>query len=187
MTLLGVPTVWTWRVLASTVLAVIALADPAPARADNPTWIGIGGPQDWAPSPGYTLEVGRDAWRVDAIHGGGVTTVALNVDTVVRLRRLSDCAPLVRFVAVPGRNYFIRFAANGSARVEDWTGQGMDAGPALGDPGVPVCPALPDTSATVPERANESPSGLPGVALAAGIIALAMALRRPARRRDAGR
>jgi len=172
-----------WRVLASTALVLMALAVPAvPASAVGLTWIGIGGPQDWAPRPGYTLEIGHDAWRVDAIHGGGVVSLPLTSTAIVRVRRLSDCAPLVRFVAVPGRNYYIRFAANGSAGVEDLTGQGMDSGPALGDPSAPVCPALPDTSTAEP--APPSSRELPVLALAAGVLAAVAVLRRPARRRS---
>jgi hypothetical protein len=148
----------TWRVAVAAVLALAATA--APTHAVGLTWIGIGGPQDWAPRPGYTLEVGHDAWRIDAVHAGGVTALPLTSPKVVRVRRLSDCAPVVRFVAVPGRNYYVRFAADGSARVEDWAGQGMDSGPALGDPTARVCPALPDTSTAEPSP--RPTSGLPG-------------------------
>jgi hypothetical protein len=171
-----------WRVFASTALVLIALTVPAvPVNAVGLTWIGIGGPQDWAPRPGYTLEIGHDAWRIDGINGGGVTTIPLTSQTIVRVRRLSDCTPVVRFVAVPGRDYYIRFAANGSAQVEDWTAEGMDAGPALGDPSAPVCPALPDTSTA--ESASPISSGLPVLAVAVGILAAIAAIRRPARRR----
>src|SRR4051794_1406316 len=97
----------TWCVATAAVLALAATA--APTRAISPTWIGIGGPADWAPRPGYELEAGDDAWRIDAANGGGVTTVRLATPTVVRARRLSDCVPVVGFVAVPGHAYFIRF------------------------------------------------------------------------------
>ena len=171
-----------WRVVASTALVLVAMAVPAvPANAVTLTWIGIGGPEDWAPRPGYTLEIGHDAWRIDAIHGGGVASLPLTSPTIVRVRRLEDCAPVVRFVAAPGRNYYIRFAANGAARVEDWTGQGMDSGPALGDPSAPVCPALPDTSTADPTPGTSS--GLPVLAVAAGILAAVVVFRRPVRRR----
>ncbi|MHB8959195.1 MAG: hypothetical protein ACYDAN_06180 [Candidatus Limnocylindrales bacterium] len=169
--------------VASTALVLTALSAPVvPAKAVGLTWIGIGGPQDWAPRPGYTLEIGNEAWRVDATHGGGVTTLSLTTPTVVRVRRLADCAPVVRFVATPGRDYYIRFASDGSARVEDWTSEGMDAGPALGDPSAPVCPSLPDTSTAEPAPAPSS--GLPVLAVAAGVAAAAAVLRRPARRRS---
>lgn len=168
-----------WSTVA--IAAVLALAFSAqPAEGAAPTWVAITGPADWAPTPGYELEIGGDAWLVNAIHGGGVTTVSLSRPTVVRVRRLADCAPVVRFVASPGRAYTIRFAASGSARVEDWTGQGMDAGPALGDPSRPRCPALPDTASETPQpRADASSDPTPlGVALAAGLIAALLAGRR---------
>lgn len=172
----------TWRTVAATAFALIALTLPVvPANAVELTWIGIGGPEDWAPRPGYALEVGHDAWRIDAMHGGGVLSLPLRSRTIVRVRRLSDCAPVVRFVAVPGRDYYIRFAADGTARVEDWTAQGMDAGPALGDPSPPACPALPDTSTS---EATRSPrGGLPVLAAGLGALAAIVVLRRPSRRR----
>jgi hypothetical protein len=172
------------RVVAAALIAAAALA-PA-VEAVDPTWIGVGGPRDWAPRPGYVLELDGKAWRIDALNGGGVTSLPLASRTVVRVRRLPDCLPVVRFVAVPGRDYFIRFAADGSARVEDWTGQGMDSGPALGDPGAPVCPALPDTSSAMPTSATGT--NLPFVAAAAGvltgILAFAGALRHQRHRRE---
>ncbi len=171
-----------WRSIAPAALLLVALAQPAqPARAGELTWIGIGGPQDWAPRPGYTLEVGRDAWRIDAINGGGVLSLPLASRAIVRVRRLSDCVPVVRFTAVPGRSYFIRFAASGTARVEDLTGQGMDSGPALGDPSPRVCPALPDTSTA--DRTPASRGLLPILAAAAAIATVIAVLRRPAGRR----
>ena len=142
--------------------------------------MGIGGPMDWTPTPGFTLEIGRDAWTINATNGGGVTTVALSEPTIVRVRRLSDCVPVVRFVAEPGRFYYIRFAANGTARVEDWTKEGMDSGPALGNPGDPVCPRLPDTSTAAPSPGPSN--GLPLVtAGAAGALAAIWMLRGRAR------
>ena len=166
------------RLAAAVLVAVGVWVGPVEAVA--PTWIGVGGPADWAPVPGYTLEVGPKAWRIDALNGGGVTTVSLTERTVVRVRRLPDCTPVVRFEAVPGRMYFIRFAADGSARVEDWTDQGMDSGPALGDPGPPVCPALPDTSIappSIPDTRGAPPAALLAGALAAVLGGL-LALRR---------
>lgn len=167
-----------WRVLPAALLLVVSLAGPA--RATGPTWVGIGGPIDWAPVPGYTLEIGLDAWTINALNGGGVTTVALSEPTIVRVRRLSDCVPVVRFVALPGRDYYIRFAADGTPRVEDWTAEGMDAGPALGDPGAAVCPALPDSAtAGPPGGATDVPSlVVPG---ALGALAAILAMRYRAR------
>ena len=167
-----------WAIAIATVLALATSAQPAAAAA--PTWVAITGPADWAPTPGYTLEIGRDAWVINATSGGGVTAVPLSRPTVVRVRRLSDCTPVVRFVAQPGRDYTIRFASNGSARVEDWTGQGMDSGPALGDPVNPVCPALPDTAtASLPTPPDTSPAFAPlGIAAIAGLLAVLLTDRR---------
>jgi hypothetical protein len=111
-----------------------------------------------------------------------VRDVPLTTTAIVRMRRLADCAPVVRFVAAPERNYYIRFAVNGSARVEDLTGQGVDSGPALGNPSAPVCPALPDTSTAEPTL--PTPSRLPVLALAVGILVAVAVLRRPARPRS---
>ena len=152
----------------------------APAAATDLTWVGIGGPMDWAPDPGYSLEIGRDAWTVNATNGGGVTTLPLTKSAIVRVRRLSDCVPVVRFVAQPGRDYYIRFDPHGAARVEDWTGEGMDAGPALGDPAAPVCPRLPDTSTP---RANANRPSASPAAIASGFGAILAAAALFARRR----
>jgi hypothetical protein len=167
-----------WTIAIAAVLTLATTAQPAAGAA--PTWIAITGPADWAPAPGYTLEIGRDAWVINATNGGGVTAVPLSQPTVVRVRRLSDCTPVVRFVAQPSRDYTIRFASDGSARVEDWTGRGMDSGPALGDPVNPVCPALPDTSTASPEAPpGASPDFAPlGIAAAAGLLAALLTLRR---------
>ena len=167
-----------WTIAITTVLTLATSAQPA-AGAD-PTWVAMTGPADWAPTPGYTLEIGRDAWVINAIHGGGVTAVPLSRHTVVRVRRLSDCTPVVRFVAEPGRDYTIRFASTGSARVEDWTGRGMDSGPALGDPVNPVCPGLPDTATASPMAPPDaSPDFAPlGIAAIAGLLVALLTHRR---------
>ncbi len=172
-----------WTIAITTVL-MLAVSAPAAAGV-APTWVAVTGPADWAPTPGYMLEIGRDAWIINATNGGGVTAVPLGQPTVVRVRRLSDCAPVVRFVAQPGRDYTIRFASSGSARVEDWTGQGMDSGPALGDPVNPVCPALPDTSTAAPAAPPGASQDLAplGIAGAAGLLAALLTLRRRQARR----
>jgi hypothetical protein len=162
---------------------VWTLALAAPVAAVDLTWVGIGGPTDWQPNPGYSLEIGPTAWTVDALNGGGLTTVDLNAPTIVRVRRLPDCVPVVRFVAEPGGRYFIRFAANGTARVEDLTGQGMDTPGPPGDPGPLVCPRLPDTStATTPPAPERALPGWAALLLGAGLLALGARSRRGARR-----
>ena len=169
------------RAGAIAITTVLTLATSAQSVAGAaPTWVAITGPADWAPTPGYTLEIGRDAWVINATNGGGVTAVSLSRPTVVRVRRLSDCKPVVRFVAQPGRDYTIRFASNGSARVEDWTDQGMDSGPALGDPVKPVCPALPDTATASPAAPPDAtPDFAPlGIAAVAGLLVALLTRRR---------
>ena len=167
-----------WAIAITTVLILATSAQPAAGAA--PTWVAITGPADWAPTPGYTLEIGRGAWVINATNGGGVTAVSLSRSTVVRVRRLSDCTPVVRFVAEPGRDYTIRFASNGSARVEDWTGQGMDSGPALGDPVNPVCPALPDTATASPAAPPDASADFAplGIAAVTGLLAALLTHRR---------
>lgn len=142
----------------------------APAAAADSTWVVIGGPQDRQPDPGFTLEIGSRAWTIDALNGGGGTNLDLGAPTIVRVRRLSDCAPVVRFVAQPGRMYFIRFAADGTARVEDWTARGMDSGPGLGDGGPATCPRLPDTSTNA-----SAPAGS-GMLVLAVVLGLSLAV-----------
>jgi len=159
--------------------AVFVLAGPV--RAADLTWIGIGGPMDWQPDPGYSLEIGSTAWTIDANNGGGLVTVDLQVPTVVRVRRLPDCVPVVRFVAQPGGRYDIAFAIDRTARVIDMAGRPMDTPGPPGDPGPLVCPRLPDTSIAAPAIAG----GAPNIALlvAAGLAGLALGVtRRPIRR-----
>ena len=151
----------TWSRVAAGVLFLTMLV-VTPVTAAPLTWIGVGGPPDWAPVPGYSLEIGtRHAYTVDRVTGGGVVSLPLRAPAIVRLRRLSDCRPIVRFVAQPGGHYFIRFDAAGRPRVENWNGAGMDSGPALGPVADPDCAPLPDSAAgppgaTAPPDAQEA-------------------------------
>jgi len=138
----------------------LTLLPAAPATATQLTWIGIGGPPDWAPVPGYSLEIGTNhVYTVDQVNGGGVVSLALRAPVIVRVRRLSDCTPIVRFVARPGDHFFIRFNEAGRPRVESWNGVGMDSGPALGPAADPNCAPLPDT-AVGPFGASGAPGPL---------------------------
>jgi hypothetical protein len=160
--------IWIPLLLATFVLAV-------PASAADLTWIGISGPPDWQPDPGYSLEIEATAWTVDANNGGGLVTVDLQVPTIIRVRRLSDCLPVVRFTAQPGRQYSIRFAADGTARVEDRTGRGMDTPGPPGDPGPLVCPRLPDTATTTPAPSTVRPEQIVAVlTIWAGVLGLVL-------------
>jgi hypothetical protein len=162
-------------------LLTSTLALAAPASAADLTWVAITGPADWQPDPGYSLEIGSTAWTVDATNGGGLVTVDLRAPTIVRVRRVSDCVPVVRFVAQPGRQYVIRFAADGTSQVEDWTGRPMDTPGPPGDPGPLACPRLPDTS-TASSATSSAGAGaaLAVVILMAGLAALVLsAVARP--------
>ena len=57
-----------WAIAITTVLILATSAQPAAGAA--PTWVAITGPADWAPTPGYTLEIGRGAWVINATNGG---------------------------------------------------------------------------------------------------------------------
>lgn len=119
--------------------------DPAARRSSQQMWVAVWGPKDWAPDPGFSLEIGGLAYAVNANNGGGVTSIDAREPTIVRLRRLPDCVPVVRFAGRPGGRYVIRVSAGGTPRVEDWTGLGLDTGPAL-TPGPRACYPLPDTA-----------------------------------------
>jgi len=74
-----------------------------------------------------------------------VTDVQLDAPTVVRVRRLSDCAAVLRFVAQPGGTYWI-YPGDGAPWVKDLRGGGTDSGPGFDLQDRLQCPALPDSS-----------------------------------------
>jgi hypothetical protein len=168
---------WFW---ATAGVLFLTLLPATPAAAAQLTWIGISGPPDWAPTPGYSLEIGTShVYTVDWVNGGGVVSLPLRAPVIVRVRRLSDCTPIVRFVAHPGDHFFIRFDRAGRPTVENWNGAGMDSGPALGSAADPNCPPLPDTAAG-PEGASTpaSPHEAPWIwiyVLAAGLGSVGVA------------
>jgi hypothetical protein len=142
------PRAWFWTTAGALFLTLLAVT---PVSAAPLTWIGVGGPPDWAPVPGYSLEIGAThVYTVDQVNGGGVVSLQLRAPAIVRVRRLSDCTPVVRFVAQPGDHFYIRFDRAGRPRVENWNGAGMDSGPALGPAADPNCAPLPDTAAGPP-------------------------------------
>jgi hypothetical protein len=145
----------------------LALVLAAPVAAGEPTTIGITG--GWPVS--VTLEIGQLSITLNAHEGGGVTSVELDGPTVVRVRRLSDCVPLVRFVAQPGRTYFIDWDSNGHPRVEDHTNDGLDSGPGMELHYRRACPALPDSSTgPVPPGRDGSPILLLAAVAAAAFV-----------------
>ena len=125
-------------------IALLLLTSPV-AFASEPTGIAIGGPPPW-PETSLTLEVGSRSALLEAGVSGGVTSIDLDDPAVVRVRRVSDCVPLVRFLAQPGRSYSIEFTSNGRLRVEDRGDSGLDSGPGFDLTSGLMCPALPDTS-----------------------------------------
>jgi len=47
-----------WAIAIAAVMTLATTARPAAGAA--PVWVAVTGPADWAPTPGYTLEIGRD-------------------------------------------------------------------------------------------------------------------------------
>ena len=147
------------RVLLALILATVIPAwspshTASSSAARRGIWVAVRGPRDWAPNPGYSLEIGDATYRIDRESGGGVASVDRSAPTIVRLRRLRDCQPVVRFVARPGGRYVIRITEDDTPHVEDWSSLGLDAGPAL-TAGPRSCDPLPDTSTSQPRRATD--------------------------------
>ncbi len=169
-----------WAVLLVATWLLVGLSS-ASASTGQKTWIGIGGAA--TPGLGYSLAIGSDAWTITttADSSGGVTSLILDQPIRVTVWRLQSCQKLLSFDAKPGRDYYIRLGSDGSAEVEDWTGVGMDAGPALGAPGPAVC-QLPDTSASPDERTPGADQRL-SLIIGTGCLGLAFAAFRPRWRR----
>lgn len=183
----------TWRAVGFVCSVIPALLLPGTALAtDDQIWIVVSGPnvQLPQPRPDYTLEVGGLGWQIDGKtfdSAGTPAVVSSSVSLVVRVRRLSDCSPVVSFVAKPGSNWVIRFMTGTTVRVEDWTKNGLDAGPgSMPPPGPLLCPRLPDTATALGSgHANRTPAVPVGVAGVAGLVFAWAALRRRASRRPA--
>lgn len=163
----------------------LALILPGAALADDHVWVALQGPigQLPQPRPDYTLEIGDLGWRVDGRTfdaSGSPATVTTNAQVVVRVRRLSDCAPIVSFVARPGTSWIIRFVSGTSLRVEDWTKNGLDMLGGMPAGGPLLCPRLPDTATLVapPGYDRAPPVELVGISLLAGLALVAARLRR---------
>lgn len=173
-----------WIVALVAAFLVAATAGPVAAQDDRVS-LTVLGPSGHLPTPhpDYTLEVGSAAWTIDpSIVGGGLITVPANGPLVVRLRLLSTCAPVVRFVAQPGSSHVIRFLGSGTFRVEDWTKNGLDALGGFPPAGPLVCPRLPDTATAGIESppSGGSPGALLALAFLLGLFAVARRLRQPA-------
>ena len=112
-----------------------AVCDPEEQACDQ-GWVTVTGPRDWLAPHDYVLEIGARGWPIEQNGGGGVVAVDLapGERVEVRLVERDRCNAVVAFRASPGSSWVIRFAADGSAGVEDWTGRGANVlGPALGE------------------------------------------------------
>jgi hypothetical protein len=109
-----------------------ATCDPE-TQSCGQVWVTVTGPRDWLAPQDYVLEVGVHGWPIQAGAGGGVVAVEVgpNERVVVRLVQPQGCNAIVEFAASGGSAWVIRFAADGTPRVEDWTGEAIDLGPAL--------------------------------------------------------
>lgn len=82
------------------------------------------------------LEVGDQAWMLDAGMGDGVTWVTSSAPQPVRLMWADNCAEIVNFTAEPNARYLIRFSADGTANATrtDMTHMGPGLGEARSSP-----------------------------------------------------
>jgi hypothetical protein len=116
-------------VTATIVMFTIALAATGAATATR--WpdvvVAVTGPAGSRSAEELVLEAGETAW----LGYGGVVSVPSDAPLPVRLLGRASCVTYASFIAPPGTQWVIRFAADGSVGVEDWTGRGTDAGPAL--------------------------------------------------------
>lgn len=111
-----------------------------PAAGDLTTILAVTGPEDWQPETNLSLEIGDRAWAVSRPSPFGMASLRSAAPLNVRLVRPLDCSTLASFRVQPGSTHIIRFAADGSLAVEDWTGQAVDAGPTLGARPPTRCP-----------------------------------------------
>jgi hypothetical protein len=104
-----------------------------PSEPDEETWITVTGPRDWLAPTEMALEIGGSAWAITVLGGGGVAMTPLETTSEVRLVSIEDCREFARFMAEPGSAHVVRFAPDESVGVEDWTGRGVEMGPALNE------------------------------------------------------
>jgi hypothetical protein len=102
-------------------------------QACDEVWVTVTGPADWRAPDHYVLEIGVHGWPIEEGAGGGVVAVELDPEeeVMVRLVQPRACKAIVEVRALPGSRWVIRFGADGAPGVEDWTGRGLDLGPAL--------------------------------------------------------
>jgi hypothetical protein len=122
------------RLVAALVFAVVLAA--LVLSIDGQTWVSVRGPADSDAPEELVLEVGNRAW----LGYDGVVSVTTLVPLDVRLVGRDSCRIYAQFSAQPGTRWVIRFAADGSVGVEDWTGRPMDSGPLLPERKPSGCP-----------------------------------------------
>jgi hypothetical protein len=93
----------------------------------NPVTVAVHGPRDSEPPEELILQIGDTGW----FGYGGVASVDARGSLPVRLIGRESCTVYASLVALPGSAWIIRFGEDGPVSLEDWTGRGMDSGPAL--------------------------------------------------------
>jgi hypothetical protein len=149
-------------------------ADAARLRAiggvpDMTVHVLVTAPQDYAWERRLIVEIGDLSWGA-----GGSFHHRTTRPVWVTLRHVDDCSVVVRFEALPGHDYQIRLATDGTATVvEDF--DGMDAGPGMPPPKRSPCADLPDTAMAPATSGSGSP---PWVLLLASLAVGAAVSRR---------
>ncbi len=115
----------------------------SPVASDSPrqVWVAVLGTASQPPEP-MQLRIDEQAW--DGY--GGVVSLETSGPVAVRLIGDQTCREYANFTAEAGTNWVVRFAADESVAIEDWTGRSMDAGPALGEREPRECQATPSPS-----------------------------------------
>jgi hypothetical protein len=108
----------------------------SPSGLPGRTWVAVTGPANSEAPEDLVLEIGNGAW----FGYGGVVSVEAESPLAVRLVGRETCRIYAGFTAPTGTMWVVRFASDGRATIEDWTGRGMDAGPALGEREPSECP-----------------------------------------------
>lgn len=115
---------------------VVTYVEGSAKPAHDLTWVAVTGPADSRPPEDLVLEIGGMAW--DGY--GGVVSLPTSGATEVRLLGRETCRTYAKFVAKSGSSTVIRFSKDGQVAIEDWTGRGTDAGPALAHRQLSDCP-----------------------------------------------
>ena len=158
--------------LGLTIVVALILATPAILLQEQ-TWISVTGPAGSHPPEELVLEIGHRAW--DGY--GGVVGVATRDAVDVRLVGLAECRTYAHFSASPGSAWVIRFTEDGSVRMEDWTGRGMETGPGLPERSTSGCPKSGVSDAGPADIALLAAISVVGGLVVIGALALLLAVR----------